>query len=534
MPAKQPLSNTVVETPPTSVWLPERADLSETADLLVALLDDPLAWRTRVVEELTLESSTHVRVTTSYQIDFPPDLLKPLVDLSRYNAANLLVPLGTRDKDHLFLNLDVTGPAGASATRVRRPSVASLEAEYLRLVIDAMTGTDQVRETVRRGMPEALLDAICVFTPEYFESLVEDAKRDYDRALAAYLQSGLGDGIGITLHDVRRWRDWTAEVKARLSPYARWLPPGVSSVDELLLAIPHVEPLPKTSFAVERLVVQFLEAIRAATDSPAPDAAFLRTLAEYGRRYEVIVEVALPLLEASTIKVSEDRPLGRGFRKARAEQLRPGEWIRQRWRPGDARAAHLQLRSGDPNVEIQRFEVEALDGKPLGLGVIESARRTDDALALYTSSDAMPDFAHVWVRLAARRHLTAAFGAFAILNVTSAAAALLIPRDEAFVERLAILSVPVTLAGTLVLIREQSSLASELQAAGRRWLAGSMILLWTAVIALLLVIHEQEGRNARRPALAPPSSHRSKLYRKEDPNGTERSTRTRSDWGRAR
>jgi hypothetical protein len=510
-----------------------RADVSETADLLVALLDDPLRWRERVIEELTLESSAYVRVVTSYLLDFPPDLLSPVVDLRTYRSANMLVPLGTRAKSHLFLNLDITGPGGVPASRLSRKSVASLQAEYLRLLIETMKAPERVRRTVSRGMPEELLDAMCVFTPDYYQRLLASVKGDAGRALHTYLESGLG--VGVSDDDVREWRKATKEVEIRLAPYAAWLPPTISAADEILLAIPHVEPIPRSPRAIGDRVHLFRDAVIAVTELEQPDGVLLRTLSEYGRRYEVVVEVEVPLLEPSTIMVREERPLGRGKRKARAEPLRPGEWIRQHWRPSDAESAHLQVRSADPNVEINTFELYDLDGKEVGLGPIESVRVTDDALALYTANEEAPEFATVWIHLTVRRHLDVIFVAFALLALGSAAVAILIPRDDLFVERLAILTLPATLAGTLVLAREQSGLASVLQSAARRWLGISLTIPWCVVLVLLLVVELDEprastGRRASARASAPPST----LSGKEDLHGKQRSTRPGPNWSRAR
>jgi hypothetical protein len=78
-----------------------------------------------VVEELTFESGTHVRLQTAYQVDFPPDLLRPYLDVSTTRSINALIPIATREKKPL-LNLDTVGAAGRPAHLVTRSSSAAL------------------------------------------------------------------------------------------------------------------------------------------------------------------------------------------------------------------------------------------------------------------------------------------------------------------------------------------------------------------------------------------------------------------------
>lgn len=266
-------------------------DLSENSDFLLTLIDRPLQWRERLVEEFTFHGAAHVRVASSYQIDFPPELIRAYVDVGRHRKANALLPLTTREKQPL-LNLDIVGPGGAPAHLLSRASIAELEAEYLRRLIE----TSPARSAIKRGLPDPLLEAICVFTPDYFNSLVADEGHDRERALTRYLASGLGGRLPVTVEQVRAWREQTREATDILRAQGGWLPSGTSSAEEPLLAIPRLDPLPASEVEIEHLLGRFRDAVLAAARNR--DDVLLRAMAEYGRRYELIVEVEVPLLEA--------------------------------------------------------------------------------------------------------------------------------------------------------------------------------------------------------------------------------------------
>lgn len=490
-----------------------RADLSENSDLLLALIDSPLQWRSRLVEELAFQTGAHVRVTSSYQIDFPPDLVREHVDTSVFASANVLIPLTTREKRPL-LNLDIAGPAGAPVHLLSRASIAGLETQYLTRLIE----TSPASEALKSGMSGGLLEAICVFTPDYFNSLL-DVDDDEAAALLRYLRSGLGEAAGVTADAVAEWREATREVASVLAPYAAWLPAGASSAEEVLLAMPRVDPLPRTRDEVTKIVQGFRAAVVAAAE--VCDEVLLRALAEYGRRYELIVEVEVPLLEPSTIKVGEDRPLGE----------RSGGWVRQPFRLGDAQSAHLEARVLDPNVVIDKFAVHGLDKHPVALGPLESARQTDETLALYSSEVDRPDYAYVSLLLRPRRHLRLTAGALMTLNIIAASVALAMPHDSLLIERLSLLTVPTTLATAFALIREQTSLAAHLQRTSRIGLATTTAVLWVVVLVLVMTFHPKPAKDfSQSPGHARPKApvsagDRAMLEHRKESSGTQRSTR---------
>jgi hypothetical protein len=444
-----------------------RVDLSEDSRFLTELLDSPLQWRERLVEELVFGGSAHVRATSSYQVSFPPELLHRHIDASRSQTANILLPVALRAKRPL-LNLDITGPSGAPAHLLSRASIASLQAEYLQRLAE----TSPTGPKLATSLPAGLLEAVCVFTPDLYRSFAR--RRDQVDGLTDYLRSGLGVGVPLEPDDVERWRRTTARARDVLTRRLDLPPSTESSAEE-------VDPVPQTVKEVDALVAAFARVVDLA--DRADDQVFLGVLAEYGRRWEMIVEVEVPLWEPSTIKVAEDRPLNPNWRR----------WSVQQFAFADAKSTHLECRVSDPNVAIGGFQVRDAAGKRIGLGPLESVRRTDESFALYSSEPERPDMAEVRLRLRLARHHTFTSVALILLNAGAIAVALLGPTEsDTFVDRLAVLSVPTTLAAAFVLAREQSALALRLQVLPRILLGMTTAALWIVVLLQIATVRPGE------------------------------------------
>lgn len=454
-----------------------RADLSEDSRLLLKLLDDTHAWRERLVEELVFGAASHVRATSSYQVDIPPDLIGEYVDLTTTRAANVLLPLTTKPKQPL-LAFELVGAGGQPAHLVTRKNTAALQARYLTTLVE----TSAAPAGALAGLSEALLEAICVFTPDLFR-LYRSGLRWYrsdrfERALRSYLTDGLPGHVAVTLDDVFRWRDLTTAAGEVLARRLEEPPEELSSSEEVLLALPRMDPAPASVAGIDALVAAYADAVRAADD--AEDADLLTAVAEYGRRYEMIVETEVPLLEPSTIKYREDRRL----------HARRFGWSTHRFALGDARSAHLELRSSDPYVCLgRRPRAHRLDGREIGVGPLESVRQTEETLSLYSSETERPYYVDVGVRLIPRLHLRLSAWVIALLTVAAIAVELWRGGERDLYARLALVIVPTTIAATVALAREQTALASRLQSTARIALLLSIIALWIVALVQIVVFH---------------------------------------------
>lgn len=305
------------------------------------------------------------------------------MNLKRTRSANVLLPLTMREKRPL-LNLGVTGPGGIPATVLARPSIAALQAFYLLSVVDRSS----TRMRLLPFVDERLWEAICAFSPSFFVSnFFDPAEGDLDAAVAAYLSSGLG--LQVDVDRVLGWRNRTEQARQALSRRLNEPPDDLSSAEQVLLALPGMSPLPRGLDEIDGIVDSYAHLIETADERG--EHTLVAALAEYGRRYELIVEVEVPLMEPCRVRVDEDLPL-------ELERRRWQCWITHQFPLRDARSAHLEVRLDDANIEFPELrdrgrdlgiEVEDLHGNN-ATGWLEAVRVTREAVAVYSSEPERP------------------------------------------------------------------------------------------------------------------------------------------------
>jgi hypothetical protein len=172
----------------------ETVDLSRESAFTLELLDDTWAWRHRLVQSLQFGAPSHVEVQSKYQVEVPPSLLEAFDVPSTARQLRALLPITTRPKEQL-LNLALAGPGGAPAHLLTRASIASIQAEYLTLLIksSSASGVDEL-------LPNRLLEAACLFTPRI-------ARTYGDLRSASTLREYLvtGTGVQLTVDQVTDW-----------------------------------------------------------------------------------------------------------------------------------------------------------------------------------------------------------------------------------------------------------------------------------------------------------------------------------------
>lgn len=491
-----------------------RADLSETPDFLLDLLSDSNVWKQRAVTEFAFEAANHVRVSRSFQIEFPPALIERYVDPRFTRRANILLPVVTNMKDAL-LNFNLTGPEGSSATLLPRVSIAGLQADYLE-------GLASSSPTGAATLDHGIYDAIGVFTPftfrtRYLRRRVHGpwAERPFEQALRSYLEDGLG--FQIAAGDVTRWRTQTTSAGQILSRRLDEPANPLSSSEEILLAAPLIEPAPANVAAVDRLVESFARHVEAA--DAAGEDAYLSVLSEYGRRYELICEVEVPLLEPFRIKVEEDRPLG----------LKRGGRVTQSLVAGGSKSMHLEAQTVDSNV-VLGGQMSFCDSEGEDVSErLELIRTTPERLALYSSDRGRPYIAVLSLRLRTALQLKLASGLLTAIILLTAIVVATLPEDRFFISSLGVLAVPTTVASAFVLTREESSLATRLQRGWRGALATASVTLWLVVL-FRLVGYEAPSQGSGQESSATPTPSIVKRT-KGASDGTERSKRQRTGRG---
>jgi hypothetical protein len=438
--------------------MPSTKDLSTNLDFTFTLLRST-GWKQRLVERIELASSTKARARSHYQVEFPPELIGEFVDAD-IERANVILPVTTRPKRPL-LRFRLQGPQGAPVSLLPRASIAEIEAEHLRILRD-----DPALTKITDGLPLELLEAVCLFTPGVYDAV--RGGDGYLSPLRNYLSHQLP--FRVTSTDVLSWRrDADAAGQVLVSALAE--PPDPRSSSEcVLLALPAMRPPPASREKIGELVSSYRTAIEAARDRGAWD--LLQVLAEYGRRWELLAEVEVPLRRPADIVVAEDRPLG----------LEAGGWSRQHVAFRDANSTHVEISVLDPNVSIRDYRVQDLRGRLLSFPPLEGAEQTDEVVSIYSSDSERPYFADFFARLQPADDIRWTALATCVVTASAAVVAAFVDSDQSLIEKLTLLTLPTTIAATLMLVREATTLATRLIRGLRILLAIALVGLWIVVL----------------------------------------------------
>lgn len=427
-------------------------------------------WRVRSVETLSLLDGEHVRSTTSWQVSLDPDFVKRFApDVDR---ATVLLPLSFRDKRPL-LGFDVTCESG-TARLLPRQDTAVLHGEYLRLLAETSPGGS----AVTAGFSRALLRAICVTTPGPAQNEAGLDPRWHEVGLARHLHRSLQ--LPVDVRTLRRWRGRlegaAASLAGALSEPRWWL----SSSENVLLALPHLDERPDDIAAIDTIVESYAAAVEAI--SAAPDFRLLASLAEAGRRWPMLVESEVPLRRQFIVRLAEDRPLSIEGNRRRLTAVDLALPVAL----DEAATAHVRVRCEDHDVHIvqRHFRATTPLGRDVGIPELESARATDEAFALYASDLARPNRIIIRLRVGVGVRMRYA-AATTLLLMASGVGVLTVPAPLS-ADQLAVVTVPVSVAATFVLTRDETPLAGRLMQRVHALIAGGLLVLWMVALARLL------------------------------------------------
>lgn len=440
-------------------------DLVDEWEITFALLDDTRAWRHRSVYEIVLGDGDSVSTTTAYQIRIPLDLVRQFEPRAESGDwVRLLLPFAVRPKQLLF-KVDFKGVQDHPVTLLRRQEIAELQARYIaRIAQDSPVSLLALWEGVSRYTTTAWHHHRATTKPRIWRRISRGSDRLWQtRALVAYLCDGLG--LDIEPGHVAKWLDETEEArKALVEALGEGEEPDSSS-ECILLAIPFMRYRPDSIEEIDILIAAFGETVAAMTQ----DAR--QVLAEYGRRWEAILETAVPVDQSCSIKLAEKRPwIGA-----------PSATLQQDMPFGDTLSTHIEIRSADRDVEIRFMEVTDLAGEPVGTKRGDAKRVAADAAAFYASADERPYFARICVRARLRRWRKLLNVSLVVMTGAASFLALLLPENADLVDSLTFLTLPLTLAAAFILTRVPP-LAERLL---RRWRASLMLAvgtLWTIAL----------------------------------------------------
>ena len=251
----------------------------------------------------------------------------------------------------------------------------------------------------------------------------------------------------------------------------------LSSSEQVLLSLPRLHHRINDRRDVEVVLERYHHAVRIAAASG--DDYLLTALADYGRRWEVLVELELPLEEPCQVKLHETRPVS----------LESRGWVRgsEPVAMGEARSGHLEVRVDDPHVEIADFRVrDAATGGRVAVPLIESVRYTRESLALYSSAPERPYYVDVAVRLRVVRGIRLSYWFVGALTLAAVLVAPWVPESDGLVDTLTLLTVPTTFAVAMLLVRESSTIAVRLQRTPRVVIVILTVMLWLVSLAKLI------------------------------------------------
>ena len=154
------------------------------------------------------------------------------------------------------------------------------------------------------------------------------------RALVQYLNADLE--LGISLDDVARWLAALAPARQLLIAALGEGEEADSPAEMLLLAIPFMPFRPTSTAAIDQIIEDFVSCVHRMTEDERG------VIAEYGRRWEVIVDAVVPIEQPVTVRLSDQRPWIDS----------PSPIMEQTIPFGDARTVHVEIRAIDRAVVL--------------------------------------------------------------------------------------------------------------------------------------------------------------------------------------
>ena len=430
-------------------------NLIDDRQVTVALLANPLDWRVRVVEEISIDAATTCTRRRSLQVAPLRQHLSAEVPAGSTHAL-LVLPVAPMPRGPL-LDFDAQGPDGDGWV-LPRLEIAERQSLYLTEVA-ASCGQEVTPEL------HTLLNAVCGFTGE----LLTDAK---EVSLAEYLQDGLGrpvptktlarwEGVGNACRDVLRpridvFRDYSAPENPALVLPELFVAGALSTDEEAC------ELLDK----YRDLVVAMDQQSR--DSEPNAAGEFLDVLADYANNYDLMVAMRVPLDEPFLVKIAERRDV----RLSRVRNRGTQELV-----IADAQTNHVTFKVSDPNVWIRDFRALKPGSDDYSYGAFQT--REDPQNRAFYAHDIERDYRirlSFQLRLLRRLQLVP----YLVTGLLVLLILALVAEQPTDLRSLALIVGPAALAASVLLGREPSTLGSRL-----RWV--SSVALSVTLLALILV-----------------------------------------------
>lgn len=458
-------------------------DLRE-AHVLYEMLLDPWAWRDRSIQTVILNHAHHVEVVHRYQVHLKSDGLPFEADVHPLDHVQLLLPLATRWKQPL-LNFQLNGPASASASLLTRREISQLQQGLIYYMLEDSPLATQLGDQ----WGKTLLEAIFSFTPAIYSHYLENggasAKLRGGGRLAAFDRylSHLG-GLSMTNEQLERCLDIHENIRPILSDALAEPPADFSAAEKPLLAVPMMgEDTPGEGQDVVALLEKYLDGIYLADKEGL--RGVLAVLAEYGRRWQVIVDTTLQIDRRDSVGTTEHAPFISVRPHHASRRVRFHRYdLSHRIELLDAPSIHAEVQTADHRVDLKGYRVVSPEGRNLGFPFWESVRHTPEFLSLYTSRVyEYEPWARLQVRLRPVAHVRwpSRFILLLTLGAVVGGVAATFPSPGRMISIFALLTFPTTFAVALLLLREGSGLSARLQLRMRLVITFLVALLWLTV-----------------------------------------------------
>ena len=442
----------------------EAPSADPTVTLLSNLWNDPRAWKHRLVYRVAISTVTHARVESHYQLVVPPALVES-AGFADTNSIRALLPLSWRPKE-LLLNVRANASTGEPVHLLTRNEIAALHAD--RVAGALWEAEPRVSEEVwqRRA---AGLEAIARTMPRRARVLTEEAGGlRSPEGIVTYLNEGLGFEV-----DIDVVRDWMSRLKPAETDLWRASPKGQHDENvacNFLLALPELG-LASSMAELDRAIADYVDVVELAVRLGRP---YVDDVARLGVEWPLIVDTEIPPARSVTVVIAEDRPLPRI--NLRSEPLTvpvPTD---------DAASLHVETQLQDSSALLDDVKMVGLAGQEFPQA--EDVRDTMDRHAVYVSAPVRPAAGRLEVRVRLAGDVKTANRVVAWLAGAALVIACLADNNAALYS---LLVIPVTLAVSVVQVRERTSLVRALTGSVRFWLVAAALALWGVVVGRLLV-----------------------------------------------
>ena len=442
-------------------------DLTGNVDLTVLLMKDDY-WRSRIVETVTIDRALAARTNRGCQVAPLIEAVKDILNGSEPAAdhAHVVLPLAILPKQ-IMVGFDLIVPVG-EAFLLKRREIAIRQAAFV-LDLAQDLGVEPKSSTLE------FLTAIFEFTPGPWQRFSRDwyRFRRNSSSLRQYLEEGLG--FPIDGPELRTWQKFANPVCKLMHASMQEKPDRESSSENILLALPILSAkglVPSVSAATQ--YVKDLEYfINECAKKGEKSARILKVIAEYGKRFPVLISCKVPLREPTSITVAQDIPLKIGLRgRSEIDVIF-----------NDAASNHIAIRVSDPDVQLKWRKLGRSNGDKLQVNLFNLVRESKEDLAIYGSEPDRPDRIRMGFRLTLPWVSKLIIMAFVLLTMAAIYMVAYTPyMPKLTSDDLAVFVVPTTLAAGLVLVQQRTSLGSRLQRGLRLLVVGAIVALWTVVL----------------------------------------------------